>query len=204
MASTPPGSQPDAPSTPTSSTIVQSGPYRGLDTARHQGTATREGLRLATSDARLATLSADARRVIAGLSDRDRAMMLMRGTFGGHPRTLISVARSFRVNRHYVRRLEAEVFRMLGPDWSAKYRQARRHSPFRAPYERERDHAFCLHGPGHRSTPEGRERRPACNTRSKGSRRSTKSGADPPGEHPRIASPPLSGPVFAARFGGVA
>jgi hypothetical protein len=129
-----------------------------------------------TAALRLAALEQQARRQIAGLPDRERAMMLMRGTFGGsRPRMLVEVARTFGVTRTEVRWVECRLFRMLGDGWLAEWRDAREAARYnrRAPADRIND--FDYMGPfglRARIVARPRERRGGCtNVRHRGSRR---------------------------------
>jgi hypothetical protein len=152
------------------------------------GTAAR---RLAT----LKTLNQQGRRAIATLPPRERAMMLMRGTFGSRPRTFIEVARTFRTTCDEVRMVEGELFHLLGKEWSAEWREAReatyRHR--RTPYERRTDFDYVDPGSGRRVRPMHQpleHRGCGASPRRRGSRRGAASriGArgdpDDPGDEP--------------------
>ena len=136
-----------------------------------------------TAARRLAMLNQIARRKIATLPARDRAMMLMRGTFGSRPRTLMDVARTFGVSLDDVRYLECRLFHMLGKEWEAQWREARMATSRqrRGPYQRRTDFDY-VHPVTGRTRPMSRSReRRGCGAspRHRGSRRgaASRSGA---------------------------
>jgi hypothetical protein len=139
---------------------------------------------------RLQALNREAQRAIARLPDRERAMMLMLGSFGSHRRPLVHVARTFGCHPRYVHMVEIKVFEALGTQWHSQWRAAREASwstsplPYERHLARARARAFCLHGPARR----GRSRAPRRGVhRRRGSRRVTGTSAsreDPPGDEP--------------------
>ena len=135
--------------------------------------AAESGTKTSEPDARLVMMNRDARRVVETLPDRERAIMLMRGTFGGRPRALADVGRAFGVHYMHVLEVEAKVFRMLGKEWLAEW-DAERHATQhlrRAPWKRIRDFDYVDRiSYRARSVPRPRQPR-GCNLRRKGSRR---------------------------------